>query len=96
MKLTEALSGSSVAGARRSDGFHLVMVHQSRCGYHLTRFTPDAQGQLQSIAWTFLNLYDQLVFARTQGFVEVDAAADDWQAVDVAPPWCSVGAFLLN
>lgn len=40
MKLTEALSGSGATGARRSDGFHWVLVHRSRSGYHLTRYTP--------------------------------------------------------
>lgn len=50
MKLTEALRGSGVASARCSDGFHWVLVHRSHSGYHLTRYTPDAQGQLQSAA----------------------------------------------
>lgn len=85
MKLTEALSGRGAAGARRSDGVHWALVHRSRGGYHLTRYTPDAQGLLQSAAWTFSNLYDLLVFARTQGFVEVQAEADDWQSASGAP-----------
>ena len=86
MKLAEVLSGSGAAGARRSDGVHWVLVHRSRSGYHLTRYTPDALGQLQSAAWTFPNLYDLLVFARAQRFEDVDAEADDWQSASGSLP----------
>ena len=57
----------------------------SRSGYHLTRYTPDAQGQPQSAAWTFPNLYDLLVFAQAQGFDEMNAEADDWQSASEPP-----------
>ena len=85
MKLTEALSGRRAAGARRSDGCHWALVHRSRSGYHLTRYTPVVPGQQQSASWIFPNLYDLLVFARAQGFEEVDAEADDWQSAFETP-----------
>jgi hypothetical protein len=80
MKLTEALSGSPLAGAERSAGSSTVLIHRSRQGYHLTRYTPDEQGRPQSHRWVFSNLYDLLVFARSKGFAEVDAEATDWHA----------------
>ena len=86
MKLTEAHSGGGVAIARRSDEVHWALVHRSGSGYHLTRYTPDALGQLQSAVWTFPNLYDLLVFARAQGFEEVQAEADDWQRAPGSQP----------
>ena len=81
MTLTEALSGSRLAGAERSAGGTTVLIHRSRQGYHLTRYTPDAPGRAQAQRWVFPNLYDLLVFARAQGFAEVDAQATDWRAV---------------
>ena len=81
MTLTEALSGSRLAGAERSAGGIAVLIHRSRQGYHLTRYAPDEAGRAQSQRWVFPNLYDLLVFARTSLFAEVDAEATDWRAV---------------
>lgn len=81
MTLTEALSGSRLAGAERSAGGTTILIHRSRQGYHLTRYAPDDQGRAQAQRWVFPNLYDLLVFAREQGFAEVDAEAADWRAV---------------
>ena len=81
MTLMEALSGSRLAGAERSAGGATVLIHRSRQGYHLTRYTPDAPGRSQPQRWVFSTLYDLLVFARTQGFTEVDAEATDWRTI---------------
>ena len=81
MTLTEARSLSRLAGAERSAGGITVLIHRSRQGCHLTRYTPDAQGRSPSQRWAFPNLYDLLVFARTSGFAEVDAEATDWRVV---------------
>jgi hypothetical protein len=81
MTLTEALSGSRLAGAERSTGGTIVLIHRSRQGYHLTRYTPGEAGRSQSQRWVFPNPYDLLVFARAQGFAEVFAEATDWRAV---------------
>ena len=81
MTLTEALSSSRLAGAERSAGGIAVLIHCSRQGCHLTRYAPGEAGRPQSQRWVFLNLYDLLVFARTQGFAEVDAEVADWRAV---------------
>ncbi len=80
MKLTEVLSGGSIACAERSGAGHLVVIQRSQRGYHLSRYTPDAQGSAQPADWTFPNLYDLLIFARTQGFAEIDPEAVDWHA----------------
>ena len=81
MTLTEALSGSRLAGAERSAGDITVLILRSRQGYHLTRYTPGEAGPSQSQRWVFPTLYDLLIFARAQGFAEVDAEATDWRAV---------------
>lgn len=81
MTLTEALSGSRLAGAERSAGGSTVLIHRSRQGYHLTHYAPDESGRAQSQRWVFPTLYDLLVFARAHGFDEVDAEATDWRAV---------------
>jgi hypothetical protein len=81
MKLTEALSGSALAGAERGAGGCWSIIHRSRGGFHLTRYTPDGEGRSLAQSWLFPNLYDLLMFARAQGFAEVDAEATDWQAV---------------
>ena len=81
MTLTEALSGSRLASAERSAGGSTVLIHRSRQGYHLTRYTPDDARRAQTQRWVFPNLYDLLVFARAQEFTEVDAEATDWRAV---------------
>lgn len=81
MTLTEARSLSRLAGAERSAGGSTVLIHRSRQGYHLTRYAPDKTGRSQSQRWVFPNLYDLLVFAREQGFDEVDAEATDWRPV---------------
>lgn len=81
MTLTEALSGSRLAGAERSAGGIAVLIHRSRQGYHLTRYAPGDVGLSQSQRWVFPKLYDLLVFARTQRFADVDAEAADWRAI---------------
>ena len=81
MKLTKARSLSRLAGAERSAGGTAVIIHHSRQGSHLTRYTSDAPGRAQAQRWVFPNLHDLLVFARAQGFTEVDAEATDWQAI---------------
>ena len=80
MTLTKALSGSRLAGAERSAGGDAALIHRNRQGYHLTRYVPDASGRTQAQRWVFPTLYDFLVFARAQGFAEVDAQAADWRA----------------
>ena len=84
MTLTEALSGSHLAGGERSAGGIVVLIHRSRQGYHLARYTPDDTGRAQAERWVFPNLYDLLVFARTRGFAEVDAEATDWRTVSAS------------
>ena len=81
MKLTEALSGSALAGAERGASGCWAIIHRSRGGFHLTRYTPDGEGRSLAQSWLFPNLYDLLMFARAEGFAEVDAEATDWQAV---------------
>ena len=81
MTLTETLSGSRLAGAERSTGGITVLIHRSRQGYHLTRYTPKEAGCSQTQRWVFPNLYDLLIFARSQGFAEVDAEVPDWRAM---------------
>lgn len=81
MTLTEALSGSRLAGAERIAGGITVLIHHRSPLYHLTRYAPDATGRSQAQRWVFPNLYDLLVFAREQEFAEVDAEASDWRAV---------------
>ena len=81
MTVTEALKSSRLAGAERSIGGTTVLIHRSRQGYHLTRYPPDDAGRAQAQRWVFPNLYDLLVFARVQGFTEVDGEATDWQTV---------------
>ena len=84
MTLTEALSGSRLAGAERSVGGTTVLIHRSRQGYHLTRYAPDASGRAQAQRWVFPNLYDLLVFAHAQEFTEMDAEATDWRTVSAS------------
>jgi hypothetical protein len=79
--LTEALSGSRLAGAERRAGGTTVLIHRSRQGYHLSRYAPDATGRSQAQRWILPNLYDLLVFARAQGFSEVQPDATDWRTV---------------
>ena len=81
MTLTEALSGSRLAGAERTAGGTTVLIHRSRQGYHLTRYAPDEAGRSQPQRWVFPNLYDLLVFARFKEFAEIDADATDWRVV---------------
>ena len=81
MTLTEALSSSRMAGAERSAGGITVLIHRRSPRYHLTRYTRGEAWRSQSQRWVFPNLYDLLVFARTQGFAEVEAEATDWRAV---------------
>ena len=79
MKLTEALSGKAIAGAERSDQSNGVVIQRSRSGYHLTRYTQHGRGDASPHDWVFPNLYELLVFARTQRFGEVDPEASDWR-----------------
>ena len=79
MKLTEALSGKAIAGAERSDQSNWVVIQRSRSGYHLTRCTRHGRGKTRPHDWVFPNLYELLVFARSQRFGEVDPEASDWQ-----------------
>lgn len=81
MTLTEALSGSRLAGAERTSGGSTVLIHRSRQGYHLTRYAPDSTGHPQAQRWVFPTLYDLLVFARAQRYDEVDTEATDWLPV---------------
>ena len=85
MILTEALSGSRLACVERSVGGITVLIHRSRQGYHLTRYTPDESGHSQAQCWEFPTLYDLQVFARAQWFAEVDAEAIDWCADTGSP-----------
>lgn len=48
MTLTEVLSGSRLAGAERISGGSTVLIHRSRQGYHLTRYTSGEVGRAQS------------------------------------------------
>jgi hypothetical protein len=85
MTLTEAKSGSRLAGAERSAGSTTVLIHRRSPRSHLTRYTPDALGRAQAQRWVFPNLYDLLVFAHAQEFAEVDAEATDWRAISGFP-----------
>lgn len=80
MKLTEAFISTHIAGAERGSAEVWVIIHRSRGGFHLSRYTV-TNGQRRSQLWTFPNLYELLLFAQTQGFAEVDAEAEDWQPV---------------
>ena len=65
----------------RSAGSITVLMHRRSLRSHLTRYTPGAAGRFQSQRWVFATLYDLPVFARAQGFREVDAEATNWWAV---------------
>lgn len=80
MKLTEAFIGPHSAGAERGNAEIWAIVHRSRNGFHLSRYIT-SKGQRTSQLWTFPNLYDLLLFARNQGFAEVDPEAEDWQPI---------------
>lgn len=80
MKLTDAFISNRIAGAERGSAGIWVIIHRSRGGFHLSRYSM-TEGQLTSHLWTFPNLYELLLFARTQGFTEIDPEADDWQPV---------------
>lgn len=80
MKLSEALMSTHIAGAERGTADAWVIIYRSRGGFHLSRYIT-TQGQRTSQIWTFPNLYDLLLLARTQGFAEVDPEAEDWQPV---------------
>ncbi|HLW00368.1 MAG TPA: hypothetical protein VKT82_17005 [Ktedonobacterales bacterium] len=84
MKLTEAFIRTGVAGAERGNTETWAIIHRSRGGFHLSRYSM-VLGQRTSRLWTFPNLYELLLFAQTQGFAEVDPAAEDWQPVFNAP-----------
>jgi len=84
VKLTEAFIGNRIAGAERGSAEAWVIIRRSRGGFHLSRYTT-RQGQQTSHLWTFPNLYELLRFAQSQGFTEVDPAAEDWQPVFTSP-----------
>lgn len=84
MKLTDAFIGSHGAGAQRGSTDAQTIILRGPGGFQLSRLTTDAQGHSQTYLWTFASLYDLLLFARAQGFAEVDPQADDWQLVDAA------------
>jgi hypothetical protein len=81
MTLTEALSLNRLAGTERSAGGITALIHRRSPRYHLTRYSPDDAGHAPAQRWVFPTLYDLLVFARAQGFAEIDAEATDWRAV---------------
>lgn len=81
MKLTEAFSGSLLARAERGTGGCWSIIHRSRSGYHLTRYSPAGAGRSHSQSWRFPNLYDLLLFAWAQGEASVDPDATDWCTV---------------
>ena len=68
MRLTEAFVSAHIAGAERGGADVWSIVHRSRGGFHLSRYTT-TQGQRTSQMWTFPNLYDLLIFAQTQGLL---------------------------
>ena len=67
-------------GSRARECRAWVIIHRSRGGVHLSRYTT-AQGQRTSQLWTFPNLYELLLFAGREGFAEVDPEAEDWLPV---------------
>lgn len=77
----QARSLNRPSRAERSPDGIADLIHPRRPRYHLTRSVPDEAGRAQAKRWVFPNLYDLLVFARTQGFAEVEAEATDWRAV---------------
>ena len=100
MKLTEAFIRTGVAGAERGNSETWAIIHRSRGGFHLSRYST-AQGQRAASLWSFPNLYELLLFARAQEFSEIDPQAEDWQPVfnysrskpgfpGQAPSWWSV------
>jgi hypothetical protein len=84
VKLTDAFIGSHVAGAQRGSADAQTIILRGPGGFHLSRATTDADGRSQSQLWLFASLYDLLLFARAQGFAEVDPTAEDWQPVAAA------------
>ena len=80
MRLTEAFIGTGITGAKPGTPEVWVIIHRSRSGFHLSRYIT-SKGQRTSQLWTFPNLYDLLLFARNQGFAEVDPEAEDWQPI---------------
>ena len=84
MKLTEAFISSHIAGAERGTADAWAIIHRSRGGFHLSRYTVTNE-QRRSQLWTFPNLYELLLYARREGFVEVDPKAEDWRPVFTSP-----------
>lgn len=80
MKLTEAFIGIHIAGAGRGSAEVWGIIHWSGGGFHLSRYTT-VQGQRTSHLWAFPNLFELLLFARREGFAEVDVEAENWQPV---------------
>lgn len=80
MRLTEAFFGTGITEAERGTPEVWVIIHRSRSGFQLSRYVT-RQEQRTSQFWTFPNLYDLLLFARDQGFAEVDPEAEDWQPI---------------
>ncbi len=80
MKLADAFIGSSLVGVQRSSATAQTIILRGPGGFQLSRLTM-ADGPRQSQLWRFSSLYDLLLFARAQGFAEVDSTAEDWQPV---------------
>jgi hypothetical protein len=81
MKLMEALSGHSQAGAERRRASGIVRVSRKQTGYVLTHTVLDQMGHSVVHTWQFVSLYDLVQFARRAGPVEVDLEATDWERV---------------
>ena len=75
------LSSSRLASAERGIGGTTVLIHRRSPRSHLTRYSSGEAARSQSQCWVFPNLYNLLVFARAEGFAEVDAQATDWRTV---------------
>ena len=84
MKLADAFIGSHLIGVQRSSTTAQAIILRGPGGFQLSRLTV-ADGQRQSQLWRFTSLYDLLLFARAQGFAEVDSTAEDWQPVAASP-----------
>ena len=84
MKLTDAFIGSHLAGAHRSSADAQTIILRGPGGFQLSRLTA-ANGRSQSHLWRFASLSDLLLFARAQGFAEVDPTAEDWQLIAGQP-----------
>jgi hypothetical protein len=81
VKLSEALSGHPRVEAERQQQGRTVRIHRGQRGYRLTRTIPDPGGGTVAQTWQFASLYELFVFARNQGWSEVDLEATDWRVL---------------